>query len=61
MKDQPDSRPTRKVTAYVLASSVVTLLVFAASEAGFELTPEVTGALTTLIGFVLAYFVRERG
>lgn len=59
--DQSSAVPTRKVTAGLLGGAVVTLLAWVLTvTVGLEPPPAVVAAATTLVGFALSYFVRER-
>lgn len=60
LRTQETKVPTNKVTAGGLGGAVATLIVFVATQLGVEVTPEAGGALATLVGFVFAYFVRDR-
>ena len=58
---QPTSAPTTKVTAFTVGAATATIIVSLVNtiwdvqlQAGFE------GALATLVGFVIAYFTKER-
>lgn len=51
--------PTAKVTTGVLGGALVTIMVAMADRFGYSITPAETGALTTLVSFVLAYLKSE--
>ncbi|MGJ5621398.1 hypothetical protein [Sulfitobacter sp. MF3-043] len=52
------NRPVRKVTASMLAGAIVQLLLWLNGQmAGPTIPPEVQGALTILVSFVVAYMV----
>lgn len=60
-ENQPTARPTRKVGAGALGGAIALLLVVLLEQVfGLELGSEVVVALTTVISFVLSYFVPER-
>ena len=69
MIDQPTQAPTRKVTAGALGSGAIgaplsVVLVYVLTANGVVLPPEVQVAIgsliSTVVGFVSAYLVRER-
>lgn len=69
MIDQPTQTPTRKVTAGALGSGAIgaplsVVLVYVLVANGVVLPPEVQVAIgsliSTVVGFVSAYLVRER-
>lgn len=61
MSNQPSAVPTRKVGAGALGGAISYVLVWALGEfGGFELEPGFAVAVTTIISFVLSYFVPER-
>jgi hypothetical protein len=49
--------PHPKVTAGAVASAVATLIVWGVSLAHVTVPPEVAGAITALVGFVVAYLI----
>lgn len=52
------NRPVRKVTASMLAGAIVQLLLWLNGQMGGPaLPPEVQGAMTVLVSFVVAYIV----
>lgn len=53
-------KPTRKVTSMGLAGALATLIIHIAGQLGHEFTVEETGALVTLIGFIVAYFTKDK-
>lgn len=57
---QPDGTPTAKVTAYTLAGGLVTILISVAKSFGYEVEPEVAGALVLLIGYAAGWAKRSR-
>lgn len=50
----------RKVIAFTVAGITSTGVVAVAGIFGLELGPEVAAALVTILGFVAAYFTRDR-
>lgn len=48
-------KPHPKVAAGGLAAAIVTVVVFAASQAGYTVDPGLAAALTTILGFAAAY------
>lgn len=56
---QPDPTPTRKVTAGGLAAAVSVILVAILEGVGLEIAAPVASAITTVLGFVTAYFVKD--
>lgn len=58
---QATSAPTTKVTAAVIAGAVTGVITWVLKQYfGVELPIEVAQALTVLIGFVAAYFTKEK-
>lgn len=57
---QPTAAPTQKVAAGGIAGALATILVFAAGQAGFEITPEVAVAFGTVLSFAASYFKRNK-
>lgn len=49
--------PRRKVAAAGLGGASAVLIVWVVGLFGVELPPEVAGAITTIVGFLVAYFV----
>lgn len=59
--DQPTALPTNKVIAGGSGGAAVLILVWALQQfAGVQVPPEVASALATILGFALAYLVRDR-
>lgn len=58
--DQVDATPTAKVAAGSLAGAAVTVLISVAKSFGYELEPEVAGALVVLAYGVAGYFKKSR-
>ena len=52
-----DATPEPKVLAAGVSGAVATVLIWAATLAGLDLTPEVAAAIATLVAFVAGYFV----
>lgn len=52
-------RPVKKVTAGSLSGAVTILAVWAASQYGITVDPEVAQSLTVLVGFVASYWISE--
>lgn len=57
--NQDTPAPTRKVAVGGIAGSLTVVLVYIIGLFGIELPAEVVAALTALIQFGAAYFVRE--
>lgn len=53
--------PHPKVAIGGIAAATATILVWFASLAHVDMPPEVAGAITTVIGFVVGYFVPAEG
>lgn len=59
--DQDSAAPTNKVMAAAAGGALTTVVVWIVSLVSeVEVPAEVAAALTTLIGFVAAYFTREK-
>ena len=62
--NQPNKQPVRKVGAYALGGSVASIamgcLAIFYPEAFDRVPPGFEGGVATMVGFVLAYFIRER-
>lgn len=56
---QPTKNPTRKVAAGTLAAALVVVITFVLELFGVEISGALTAALTTIIGFGLAYFIKD--
>lgn len=52
--------PNRKVVAGALGGALATIVVWAASLGGVAVPPEVSAALATILGTLVAYIVPER-
>lgn len=59
VKDQPDLKPTRKVTAATGGSAAAVLIVFIAGQFKVDVPPEAAAAIATLLGLVGGYYKRE--
>lgn len=58
---EQDPRPRRKVGANALGGAVAAIVAWgAAAFAGTDVPPGVEGAVATVVGFIVAYFVPER-
>lgn len=53
--------PRRKVAAAGLGGAAAVLIVWVIGLFGVELPPEVAGAITTVVGFAVAYLVPAGG
>ena len=58
--EQPDRRPTLKVSAATAAGAVTTIVVFVADQFSLEIPALVAGAITTLLVFASGYLKKER-
>ena len=54
-----DWKPKRKVAAGGVAGAIVTVIVSVFNLFDLEISGDLAAALTTLIGFIVAYFVPE--
>lgn len=59
--NQPSATPTRKVGGGLAGGSLVTVAVFALQQFGITVPGEVAAAAVTLLSFLVAYVVKERG
>lgn len=61
LTDQPSAMPTRKVSAQAIGAALATLAAYGVwLKTGHQMPPGVEGALATLLGLALGYFVRDR-
>jgi hypothetical protein len=62
--DQPSPAPTRKVTAGALAGALTAAIIAGVNELwpgfGDDLAPALHAFVPVVVGFVAAYFTRER-
>lgn len=52
-------KPTRKVSAGAIASAASIVLVWALTQIGADVPPEVASAITTLMSVAAAWAIRE--
>lgn len=57
---EPSKMPTRKVGASALAGALSVLMMWLLALAGVSIPAEVASAITTILSFVVAYFVRDK-
>lgn len=57
--DQPTAKPTRKLAAATGAGSLVTIVVWASSMAGYPIPGDVAAALVTVVSVIAGWFRRD--
>ncbi|MEL6301087.1 MAG: hypothetical protein AAFR07_05560 [Pseudomonadota bacterium] len=58
---QRDAAPTRKMQAVMVAGAVVNIGIWLVHDyAGVAVPPEAAGSITTLVGMVAGYIVKDR-
>lgn len=58
--NQPNAKPTRKVTAYAAAGTGAALLIWILSLFHITMPPEAAAEAVTIIGAIVAYIIKER-
>jgi putative flippase GtrA len=54
---KPSLAPSRKVTSGALSGAMATIILWIIDTVGIEVPQAVAGAITVIVGFVIAYLV----